>query len=251
MIRTGIFPYPIYLLEGEDDDTGGGGGGGGEGDDKGGDKGGDAAGQARLEAMEKAVTLLAQGHSELTQGMAALISKLDQEKQPGKGNDPSEEHTEEPDLETMDRKQYTTWLMEKIRGAFQQEVKPLNDKFSQLDEKIDGHTLGTMVERFVNDPKNPHPDFYEWKDEMRALVKENPTLTPARLYSLARVENRAKAEKLDEKYGLNKPQKKNGEDKFLSLFPGSGSSTTKGGTGKMSPKEAAEKAWDQVMSGLG
>lgn len=241
--------YRMYPLQDGDDDNGNN-NPGGDGEPNPDDKGTqDTAGTQRLEAVERAVSLLAQGHTELTSGMAQLISKLDNVgRGPEKKDDtPSDDDV---DLETMDRKTYTTWLMGQIKGVLQNEVKPLNDRFSQLDEKIDGHTLGTMVERFVNDPKSPHPDFYEWKDEMRALVKENPTLTPARLYTLARTENRAKAEKLDQKYGLNKPEKRNGADNIpLSLFP-RGGSATKSGTGKMSPKDAAEKAWNEVMSGL-
>ncbi len=155
---------------------------------------------------------------------------------------------EDVDLETMDRKQFAAHLLGQLKGTVESALQPLSERFGQLDEKIDGHTLGVTIKEFTKD----HPDFFEWKDEIRTLVKENPTLKPARLYTIARAENSEKAKRLDEKYGLNKAsQDKGSEEKILSLFPRTGSSATKSGAGKMSPKQAAAAAWDEVMSKLG
>ena len=248
--------WPLMSPEGDGNDTSGGGGGDGDQggkDDKGGGKG-DAGAEARMEALEKAVSLIASGSQATNEGISALVAKIEGmasgNSRGDKGGDKGEskDDDEDVDLETMDRKQFANHLLGKLKGTVEGALQPLSERFGQLDEKIDGHTLGTTIKEFTKD----HPDFFEWKDEIRALVKENPTLKPARLYTLARAENSEKAKRIDEKYGLNKvSQDKGSEDKILSLFPRAGSSTTKSGTGKMSPKQAAAAAWDEVMSKLG
>jgi hypothetical protein len=194
--------------------------------------------------LEKAVGLIAKGHQELTSGISALTSKIEQIGQPPQKKSGEGGQDEGVDLETLSRTDFAKYLMGQLRSVVEEQVKPLGERFGQLDEKIDGQSLGILIKDFSKD----HPDFFEWTEEIRGLVKENPTLTPARLYTLARSENAAKAKKLDEKYGLNKP-KVNGADLPLSLFPSTSTpSATKGSAGKMSPKQAAEAAWDTVMS---
>lgn len=197
----------------------------------------------RLEVLERAVGVMAQGHKQLTDGMSALMAKIEGlGENKGKGNQGGGD--EDVDYETMDRKTFAAHILQSLRGVLQEEVKPMKESFGQLNEKIDGQSLSVMINEFKKD----HTDFFEWKDEIRELVKENPTLTPARLYMIARAENPVKAKKMDEKFGLNKQPDKNGND-ILSLFPSSGGgSTTKSGAGKMSPKQAAEAAWNEVMS---
>lgn len=204
---------------------------------------------ARFQAMEKAVGLIAQGHESLSGAITQLTSKIDTLGQaPQKtGGQGSQGEDEEVDLETLDRKGFAGHILKQVKGVMEEVIKPLGDRFGQLDEKIDGHSLSVMIKEFQKD----HPDFFEWKDEMKGLLKSSPTLTPARAYTLARSESPDKAHKMNEKYKMGAPEKQspNGQD-FLSLFP-QGGSATRSGNGKMNPKQAAEAAWDSVMSALG
>lgn len=242
MLPNPLFPIlPFHGLHEEDSNAGEGGGG-----DPNAGKGGSGDGEARLAMLEKAVGLIAKGHQELTTGISALTSKIEQIGQPALNKQGGQGEEEDVDLETMDRKTFTSYLMGQLKSVVEEQVKPLGERFGQLDEKIDGQSLSILIKEFSSD----HPDFFEWTPEIKALVKEHPTLTPARLYTLARSENAAKAKKLDEKYGLNKStERRNGDDIPLSFFPSSSAtSATKGAPGRMTPKQAAEAAWDSVMS---
>lgn len=232
--------YSYYLRDEEDGEgEGGGGEGGGKGDD---------AGAARLANIEKALGVLANANASFQEGLTALTSKLEQlgQAQPPKNQGSSGGgEDEDVDLETMDRKTFAAYMARQMRGIVEDSLKPVKEGFGKLDEKIDATSLAGMIKEFQKD----HPDFYEWKEEMRGILRESPTLTPARAYALARTENPEKAKKIDEKYGLGKPEKKSAEENFLGLFPtsGSGSSATKG-AGRMKPQAAAEAAWTEVMS---
>lgn len=213
-----------------------------------------AASEARFAALEKAIGVIASGHESLTQSLTGLTAKqeqlLERLASGGGGNSgggSSGGGGDDVDLETMDRKQFASHILSQMKGVVEETLKPLGEKFGALDQKIDGTSLSIMIKEFQKD----HPDFFEWKEEMRGLLKDNPTLTPARAYALARAENPEKVVKIDAKYGLGKDKSKpNGSDNILSLFP-QGGSATKSGAGKMNPKQAAEAAWDQVMSSLG
>lgn len=205
-----------------------------------------AATAQRFEALERGLRVLAEAAQSTQAGMTQLLEKVESIGQPKNkvaGAD------EDVDLETMDRKEFAAYLMSNLRGTMEEGLKPFKQSFQQLDEKIDAHGLSTMIKDFKKD----HPDFFEWKAEMQALIKENPTLTPARAYSLARAEARPeRIKEVDAKYGLGKPEQSNGADmKFLSLFPANGSSSTTKGAGRMKPNEAAEAAWNSVMSTVG
>jgi len=223
-----------------------------EGDGDGGKGGGGgaealAAFEQRMAAAEKANGLLAEGITTMNTALQSLTAKLETMGQQGDGGSKGGGggDDDDVDLETMDRKTYTAYITKQMQGIVEGALKPVKDSFGKLDEKIDGHGLSTMIKEFSKD----HPDFFEWRDEMRALVKETPTLSPARAYMLARAEaDPVKVKKIDEKYGLNKKETSQGGDIF-SMFPGSGSngSATKN-QGKMNAKDAAGAAWDQVMS---
>lgn len=244
----------IYQAPEGEGGSGGGGGddrgtpvGGEEHSDDGGDGGAPKA-DPRLDALENAVKVMAQGQAAINQTLGEFAKGLEALSKPREA--PKNEDTsgdDDVDLETMDRKSFAAHLTGKLKGIVEESLKPLGERFGKLDEKIDAQGLSVMIKDFQKD----HPDFFEWKPEMRALLQENPTLTPARAYALVRAESPDKAKQLDKKYGLFKePARKNGENNLMSLFPtGSGSATK--GNAKMTPVQAAEAAWDEVMSNLG
>lgn len=253
-LRDPLLPYYMKFRDEAGDGDGGGGGDGSEGGDGEGNGDGDGkpASDPRLDTLENAVRLMAQGQAainetlaNLSKGFETLSTRVEDGGRGKGGNGEAGADDDDPDLETMDRKQFANYMTKKMQSVVEGSLKPLGEKFGKLDEKIDAHGLSVMIKDFQKD----HPDFFEWKPEMRELLKENPTLTPARAYALVRSESPDKAKQLDKKYGLNQPTKKNGENNFLSLFPtGSGSATK--GNAKMTPQQAAEQAWDSVMSSL-
>lgn len=92
-------------------------------------------------------------------------------------------------------------------------------------------------------------DFFEYADEMRQVLKENPTLTVNRAYNLAKSENPEKAAKMALKYA--KPEEDTGNG-TITLFPSSHNVSNKGkGPGRMNAQDAASSAFDTLFAGAG
>jgi hypothetical protein len=81
--------------------------------------------------------------------------------------------------------------------------KKISSTARQLDSKVTGLEQGVrtyVAQEDVRRAADSHPDFWEWKDEMTELARDNPSLTADRLYKLARAENPDKAEKVNARY---------------------------------------------------
>lgn len=119
-----------------------------------------------------------------------------------------------------------------------------------VDKKVDETSAELTKKEIASQIKElstAHPDFWDWREEMAALVKSNPYLTPAQVFKLARIDNPEKVDELAKKY-TKKDEKKGSdeEDVFGGLMPTSGRSA-KAGSKKLNAKEAASAAWDEIM----
>jgi len=124
-----------------------------------------------------------------------------------------------------------------------------------VDEKIGGvtDTLNT-TRQSINDTRltgeikqimSTNPDFMEWKTEMAALAKDNPTLTIERVYKLAKLENPEKAQELAEKYDESDKKPETG---YLSLMPTGGGFDDADGENAKTKEEAMNAAWDATVA---
>lgn len=227
-------------VDGDGDDTGGGAGG----DEK--NSGGEADVKAQLQVLTQGLTLLANGMKEQGERFEGMFTKLvpankggEDDEDSGKG---AKDLFEGLDLEQMDRKQFATTLLERAEAVFGAEMKK---QLSGVDERI-----GSLSEQFqsknageqVKDVASKNADFWEWSGEIKTLLKETPSLSVQRAYALAKAEAPDKVAQLSKKYSKAKPKD------TISLLPTSSRSS---GTAKMTPKEAADKAFDTIMGDLG
>ena len=163
----------------------------------------------------------------------------------------------DPDLATlegMDRMQYANYLINRIGREFNQQfVGPINGRLTEMDRR----TLTNVLAGEIESLKQKNPDFIEWKDEMIALSKVQPNLSPGQLYVLVKANNGEKVRKLAEKYRPEEP--KEGEPGFRPtvIKVGFGGMTPSMPSGRgarprnMPPGEAALSAWDQTVKDLG
>ena len=216
--------------------------------------GGDDAAKASAEQIKlltQSVGLLADGLQKMEGNQASIIDTLARITDQSKGEvkkDLTATFGEDVDLEQLDRKDFARFILESSRQATQESLDKmlasLDNKIQDLGSRFESKNAGEQVERMAND----HKDFWEWSSEIKVLLKENPTLTVRRAYSLVRGENPDKAKAMDAKYNPPAPAKKSGS--FIGLTPTS-SVGTREGTVKMSQKDAANKAFDDVMADLG
>lgn len=206
--------------------------------------------QVQVELLTKTVGLLAEGLQRMEgshNDVLAALAKMSDQSKANVQEAAEVKFGEDVDLTQLDRKQFAALIIDSTRKAVQSE---LNKITSDVDTKVS--ELGARFEsknanEQINKTAEANPDFWEWSTEIKQLLKENPTLSVARAYNLAKAEDTKKAKSLDSKYN---PPKSKGEQSGFGLTPTS-SIGTRSGTGKMNQKEASEKAFDTVMANLG
>ena len=228
---------PVYMEEAGDDADGSSDGGGNASADNG-----------QLELLTKSMNILTAGFQSLQENQAALANTLSELNT--KVGTPVEHANTSPkdifadvDLEQLDRKQFAQLMISTTANALKAEMNNLlggvDDRISGLAERFESKN----AEEQIGKVSGNNPDFWEWSGEIKTLLKENPTLSVSRAYNLAKTENPEKATKLSKQY--NKSETK--DQSFFGLTP---TSTRTRGTGKMTQKEAAEKAFENVMGNL-
>lgn len=147
------------------------------------------------------------------------------------------------DLEGLSRGDFLSHIIEEVKGAL---IEPLNTQINSVAENAET----TELRRQVNASADAHSDFWDWKEEMGELVKQNPGLTPERLYSLARSEGLDKAKGIDEKIEKEEKEEKAKEESKKTISFGGLKPTSSGGAEQktdMSKGDAADSAWDSIM----
>lgn len=238
-----------FLLEEADDGDRGGAGTEGAGDGIGEEI---KALPGQVKVLTDALTLMVKGQAEMQNQLKELAqtrsAPAQNEEQP-KPKD-NADLFEGIDLEQIDRKQFGTILlskfMERIEEHMGTAIKPVMEKIGQIEHTVT-NDLGS---RQISDVLKDNKDLYEWKDEIAGLLKETPNMKLSRALTIARSENPEKAKAMQKKYtvpgddGTKRPV-------TLSLTP---TSRVTGGdekVGRMKFNEAAERAFDDVLSSLG
>lgn len=189
-----------------------------------------------LPDLAKSLSTLQQGFKGLNDTVAALkAGSLDASGKSGKGGKKGKEddEDEDEDIEALDNK----GLLKHISKRVGKIIEPAIKKADDAESVAHLNDLKQQVEKLAGEKK----DFWDWKEEMGALVKEHPDLSPRRLYSLARAENPKKAAEMDKKYADDGDGEK---PKFGGLMPTSGKNKN---VKKMNASEAAEAAWQATM----
>jgi hypothetical protein len=160
----------------------------------------------------------------------------------------------EEDLEKMSRGQLSAYITQMVAHEMKGLLKPLAADV----KKAQNLGLRTSIEAQVAKARQDHKDFDQFREEMQAVAKQHPDLTVEQLYTLARSNNptkvaeleaadKAKAEELEK---VEKEKEAATQPTFGGLFPTSGMQTREPDNQKMSAKDAAVKAFDQVFESI-
>ena len=208
------------------------------------------ASMQQIELLTKSVGLLAEGLQKMEGNQQNIVSALANITSQSKGavrEELKEEFGKDVDLEQLDRKDFAAFIIKSAEVVLKTEMAKLlgdvDKKVTNLASSFESKNANEQIAKAADQ----NPDFWEWSNEIKQMLAENPTLSVNRAYQLAKSENHKKAEELNKKYA--KPTEKK-EQSFLGLTPTS-SIGTRDATGKMTQKEAAEKAFDKVMGDLG
>lgn len=204
----------------------------------------------QIELLTKSVGLLAEGLQKMEGNQNDIVATLAKITEQSKGEVREQldnKFGEDVDLEQLSRKDFAAYIVENASKALTAEMQKVlgevDSKVNNLAANFESKNANEQIQKTAES----NPDFWEWSQEMKALLQENPTLTVSRAYHLAKSENQEKANKLKAKYDKPAESKK---QSIFGLTPTS-SIGSRGDTGKMTQREAAEKAFDKIMGDLG
>lgn len=176
------------------------------------------------------------GQQDLTVAVETVKSRGSVEEKPKDTKEPTDE-----EVNNLDQASLVKLIMSQVGKAIQGTSEKLDKNITGLSDKISETSIKAELKEFSKE----HPDIFDLGDEIKDIVNENPGISISRAYTLARSENPEKAKELDVKYnpetGKGKPAKP-----FGGLTPTSGM-TPGGEKEKMTPKAAADKAWEETL----
>jgi len=155
----------------------------------------------------------------------------------------------EVDLERLSNTELVRFMSGAMETAFKKYAEGIDKKLTTFNND----TIVRDLKEQTKMAKEQHKDFDHWTDDMKTLFTSNPYLTIEQAYQIARGTNSTKAKEIDDKLKL---ESKEGDTslkeltpkiRFGGLTPTSGGNKD-GGTQYKTQSEAAEAAWDEVMS---
>ena len=148
------------------------------------------------------------------------------------------------DPDTMSNKELAAYIASRIKDDL---VKPVAERLAATEDRITRSDVKTQLDTLVS--KDPH--FWEYQEEVKALVKENPDLSISRALAIAKAENPEKTSALAARAAeasAADAAKKNAEraSEFGGLLP---TSMRPSKSASMDATAAADDAWQEVMGG--
>jgi hypothetical protein len=149
--------------------------------------------------------------------------------------------SQEPNLEDLSRQELVQYTIQQISEGI---VTPLAVALEEIK-------INQEIDRLTRDEK--YKDFWDYKDEIYRIARENPGLSLKRVYHLAKAEKEEQ-----QKQETQRPKGRSREALLRHLPPVNTfgerpSGTPRGATEEEEPRslrEAAEKAFDEVMKGM-
>jgi len=202
--------------------------------------------EKRVQETQETLRELTKSVAALVDGMSGLTKRVDEITETRSASRPSEdEFAQFGDLEVLSRKDFMDVILKKMEKVLEDKLDGVTKEVSTVKAERESDLVRNQIKQAEKD----HPDFWEWREEMKELVQRNPSLTAEDAYILARASNAKKAKEIDAKY--TKEDKREGEEKekkgtpsFGGLTPTSGSTTD---NDNLTKEDAAETAWRRVF----
>ena len=193
-----------------------------------------------MQKAVKGIALLVQNQAtasaKQSQDFTAALEKLAESKDAPKHIPLEDQHEAINDLDNMG---LMSLVVKEVGKVVDDKLDSVTDTLKGTQQDLNDTRLAGQVKELMND----NPDFMDWKSEMAAIARDNPSLSIERIYGLAKMESPEKAAELTEKY--TDADKK--EDKgFLSLMPTGGAYDDS--DEKPTKEEAGEKAWEETIA---
>jgi len=173
-------------------------------------------------------------------GISQVVEQTNKGNQADDDDDDDNVSLSEKDLDGMSRSELVSHIVSSVDKKLKGPLKAIIDKMD--DTSISSQKA--TVKGAIKEAQDKHDDFNEFVPEMKELGGKYPHLEIEDLYLLAKGNNPEKTKELSDK--KSEADKENKQPAFGGLMATSGTKTTK--TDKMNKNEAANSAWDDVMS---
>ena len=194
-----------------------------------------------------AVKAVNENQAGVTETMKNIQERLENPRPPVSKEPESKKGFGDMNLEAMDRMAFADAILSQVGSIVTDALKPLTGRI----EEVGTESTKTAVAAMVVDARKVHPDIDEWVEEVRAEMEASPGLNLQKALTLVKAGNPEKATEMKEKFGEagsgDVGVRGNDLNRFGGLPPGG--SQTEPST-RMSNDDAADAAWDSVLSTL-
>jgi hypothetical protein len=190
--------------------------------------------------VKQAFNFLLQQNRTLTTELDMVKGRIEEQKnQRVVSAAPSDER--EVDVETMSNGQLMNHIFKKIETAY---VQPAAERIASAE----GGTKSAAIRQELKEVAERHPEFWEFKNEVKEVLEAYPELNISDAFALAKTRAPETVRRLDEARGKERmdKEKKAADDRkksFGGLLPTSGKTAS---SARMSAKDAAEAAWEEL-----
>lgn len=220
---------------------------------------------AALKSLAETQVALANGLKALQEGQGKtssdLIAAINSLRVADTGDDDNDDDDDgdEPDLESMSRKELTSYLNKQFEKKLAQREKAIRDEVGTVANRVDA----TSIRAEIRECEEAHADFNEWKQEIGTIVKKYPHIAIEDAYTLAVSKNPTKAKEVAEKYKDSKGSKSSKDDadgdgdkgkstkKFGGVQPSGRDGSSKSESKSKTVKEEANKVFDELFGDSG
>ena len=178
---------------------------------------------------EELARVKAQIYSPEYQQYLQELGRAKQEQPPAQ--DPTGQLSPE-DLDQMSGSELAKTILNSVARVVEDQIKPVTSKLTQVE-----------FNQLVDAVARRHPDFWDYKDQMIEIAKQNPNMHPEAAYKLAKFgQLESKVSTLEESLKTGKARE---GASASSERPGSAGPV--GPPQSLSPDKAAEKAWEDAF----
>lgn len=206
-----------------------------------------------LAKLGQGLNALADSHKAMAERIESLGTGRQQQQAP---EEDEEEDDDLIDLEKLSRRELLNLIEKRHTKRLRSELEPIARSLTGVHES----TAEKDIRAQIQDCVKKHPDFWEWRGEMQAIVKRNPNMTPEEAYVLARSYNPNKVKEVETK--LETPEQKTERERkeqaskktipdflFGGLTPTSGKTGGKAREKVKAGADPGEVAWERVIGG--
>ena len=184
------------------------------------------------------------------EGVITALNAVKDENTQSQRRQAAKDRDDDVDVETMSNQELATHITKQVVGSVSELLKPVHKRVSNVQTATEEDRIRAEAIAIAE----VDPCFIEMRNEMAEVAKTHPDLSVRDIYTLAKVNNPDKFEKVQKAFKEKdeKDKDESGEKPaaFGGFLPSSGVKSSGKDAGKMNSKDAANAAFDEVFKDI-